>query len=128
MRSNRYLALLVGFLTILPAIYSLVFICIAARTALALSSGGRAPSETLRHLAPVHVGIMLLMLPLAVLYIVHAFNNAALKDDKRLVWIVILFMGLPVSAPIYWWLYLWRWERSGDDDRKIHAADRISTG
>jgi hypothetical protein len=107
MRPNRYLALLVGFFTILPTIYSLVFICIAAQTALALSSGGRPP-ETLRHLAVVHVGITLLMLPLAVFYIVHAFNNPALKDDKRLVWVVILFMGLPISAPIYWWLYIWR--------------------
>jgi hypothetical protein len=48
------------------------------------------------------------MFALMAFYIVHVFKNPALKDDRRALWAVVLFMGLPFSAPVYWWLFIWR--------------------
>jgi hypothetical protein len=54
-----------------------------------------------------HIGTMFVSLGLLVFYIVHVFKNAALAEDRRILWTLIIFMGSFVAMPVYWVLYVW---------------------
>jgi hypothetical protein len=115
MRITKPLAVVIGLFTIWPIIYFFLFMAFFVVTALTMfqqtpqhqSGPGFFP-----YIVIPHVGTMLLMFALMAFYIVHVFKNPALKDDRRALWAVVLFMGLPFSAPVYWWLFIWRPARS----------------
>jgi hypothetical protein len=66
------------------------------------------PPALFQYIFLPHIFTMLLTFVLVAFYIVHVFKNRALKDDRRVLWAVVLFMGGIVAAPIYWWLFIWR--------------------
>jgi hypothetical protein len=47
-------------------------------------------------------------------YVVHAFRNSEFRQETRIVWVIILFMGNMFAFPVYWWLYLRPWGRRTD--------------
>jgi hypothetical protein len=111
MRIKKPLAIVIGLFTIWPIIYLLLFMVFFVVTALTIfqqSSQHQAGPGFFPYIVIPHVGTMLLMFALIAFYIVHVFKNAALKDDRRVLWAVVLFMGLPFAAPVYWWLFIWR--------------------
>jgi hypothetical protein len=112
MRIRKPLAIVIGLFTIWPFIYMLLFIgvlVIAALTIVQQAHQQHAPGQAfLPYIFIPHIATILLMFALMAFYIVHVFKNADLKDDRRVLWAVVLFMGLPVSAPVYWWLFIWR--------------------
>lgn len=111
MRIGKPLALAIGLLTIWPALYLCLFMVFFVFMALTIFQ--QTPHQQFHpgffpYIVIPHVGTMLLMFALAAFYIVHVFKNAALKDDRRALWAVVLFAGLPFSAPVYWWIFIWR--------------------
>jgi di/tricarboxylate transporter len=41
-------------------------------------------------------------------FIVHAVNNAFVKQDERIIWIILfVFVGM-IVFPIYWYLKVWK--------------------
>ena len=111
MRIRKPLAILIGLFTIWPVLYLLlfmIFFVVMAFTIVRHAPQHQPDPGFFPYIVIPHVGTMLLMFALAVFYIVHVFKNAALKDDRRVLWAVVLFMGLPFSAPVYWWLFVWR--------------------
>ena len=113
MRIGKPLAIVIGLFTIWPIVYMLLFmgvLVVAALTIFQQAQQHRRPpgSGFLPYIFIPHIGTILLMFALIAFYIVHVFENAALKDDRRVLWAVVLFIGLPVSAPVYWWLFIWR--------------------
>jgi hypothetical protein len=106
MRIGKPLALVIGLLTIWPIIYMFLFM---ASIAIAIAGGfGQQQSPGFfPYLFVAHIVTMLIMFCLMAFYIVHVFKNAALKDDRRVLWAVVLFMGGPIAAPVYWWLFIW---------------------
>src|SRR5438876_1982940 len=111
MRIGKPLAVVIGLFTIWPIIYILLFLDFFVFMAFTIFQ--HAPQQQpdpgfFPYIVIPHVGTMLLMFALAAFYIVHVFKNPALKDDRRVLWTVVLFMGLPISAPVYWWLFIWR--------------------
>jgi hypothetical protein len=54
---------------------------------------------------------MLVTFALLALYVVHAFKTDRLASDKKVLWVIVLFLGNLVAFPIYWYLYMWRAER-----------------
>ena len=111
MRIGKPLAIVIGLFTIWPVIYIVLFLAFFVFMAFTISR--HAPQQQpdpgfFPCIVIPHVGTMLLMFALAAFYIVHVFKNPALKDDRRVLWAVGLFMGLPFSAPVYWWLFIWR--------------------
>ena len=111
MRIGKPLAVVIGLFTIWPIIYILLFLAFFVFMAFTIFQ--HAPQLQpdpgfFPYIVIPHVGTMLLMFALAAFYIVHVFKNPALKDDRRVLWAVVLFMGLPFSAPVYWWLFIWR--------------------
>lgn len=111
MRIGKPLAIVIGTITILPLIYLLFFMAFIMVTVLMTFQQAQQQEPGpgfFPYIAVLHVGTMLLMFALMAFYIVHVFKNAALKDDRRVLWVVVLFMGLPMAAPVYWWLFIWR--------------------
>ncbi len=113
MRIGKPLALIIGVLSIWPLIYVLLFMVFFAVTAFSFVSAAQQHHqpqgpEMMIYIFVPHILTMLLMFALIAFYIIHVFKNAAFKDDRRVLWAVVLFMGLPFSAPVYWWLFIWR--------------------
>lgn len=91
-----YLCLFVGFI-----VYSFGFAAPPAEG----DSGIPAP---FKYLFVLHLLTMLLMFVLMVIYIVHAFRTDLVPQDKKILWVVVLFFGSFLAMPIYWYLYMWR--------------------
>src|SRR5438552_13173609 len=112
MRIGKPLAIIIGLFTIWPIVYMLLFMAVFVIAALTIFQQAQHHSQPgpgfLPYIFIPHIATILLMFALIAFYIVHVFKNAALKDDRRVLWAVVLFMGLPLSAPIYWWLFIWR--------------------
>ena len=113
MRIGKPLAIVIGVFTIWPLIYCFAFMVFFVVTAFSFVNAAQqhhqpqGPGLMIYIFIP-HMLTMLLMFALMAFYIVHVFKNAVLKDDRRVLWAVVLFMGLPFSAPVYWWLFIWR--------------------
>ena len=73
-----------------------------------LQQGSARAPEPFEHFVVAHLSTMLLSVALLVFYIVHLFKNEALTGDKRTLWAIVLFMGLFIAMPVYWFLYVWR--------------------
>jgi hypothetical protein len=43
---------------------------------------------------------------LLVFYIIHVVKNKRIKDDMRIIWILIIFFGSMFAMPVYWYLYI----------------------
>jgi hypothetical protein len=114
MRIGKPLALVIGVITVWPFVYMLAFMVFFIVTAFSFVSAAQHPHQPppgpglMLYIFIPHILTMLLMFALMAFYIVHVFKNGALKDDRRVLWAVVLFMGLPFAAPIYWWLFVWR--------------------
>ena len=107
MRISRTLALVIGAASAWPVIYMVVFMAYMLFTFAQIPSSSSALSaDAFRYIFALHMITMLMMLGLLGFYISHVFKNAALRDDRRTLWALVLFMGGPVSMPIYWWLYV----------------------
>jgi len=42
------------------------------------------------------------------IYIKNVFKNERISQDKKALWVVVLFLGGFVAMPIYWYLYIWK--------------------
>jgi hypothetical protein len=47
-------------------------------------------------------------LGLLVFYIINVFNKEAIRDTMKILWVILLIFGGPISMPIYWYLYIWK--------------------
>lgn len=113
MRIGKPLAIVIGIFTIWPIVYMAFFIVWFAATAVTFFQHAQqhtpaGPPALFQYIVLPHLFTMLLTFVLIAFYIVHVFKNSALKDDRRVLWAVVLFMGGIVAAPIYWWLFIWR--------------------
>ena len=56
----------------------------------------------------VHLGAMLWIMILTVVYMVNIVKNPVLKNEMKAVWAVAVFMANVFVMPIYWYLHIWR--------------------
>lgn len=95
-----------ALLTLLPSAYLVFFMALFAVTAATSDSENGEPPIPFALLAALHIGTMVLVIVLLVIYIRDAYGNPRLPEDKRTFWAVVLFMGNMIAMPIYWWLYM----------------------
>lgn len=108
-RPSRPTTVLIGILSIWPFLYMLIFLGSFAFEWSAHQTGKRAAGADLfRYIFPLHCGTMLIILASTGIYIFHAYKTDRIADDKRVLWVIILFLGNMVAFPVYWYLYLWR--------------------
>jgi len=60
----------------------------------------------------VHFIAMLLGMALLVAYILDVVNNPRVPPDKRVMWVLIIFLGSFIGMLLYWFSYL----RHGSDE------------
>ena len=109
MNITKPLALIIGMVTLLPGVYMALFFA----TFLAGFGSERSPDRmpvfgSFETMMALHLGTMLLSVLLLVFYIVHAFKNPQLQQDKRILWVIVLFFGNVIAGIVYWWIYVWR--------------------
>ena len=112
MRLSRPVAILVGFLTLLPLVYMVYFFVTIASTFVQASPGAHADSgafgRSFQLLMALHLSAMLLTFLLLAFYIVHVFKCPAFTDNRRVLWALVIFFGSFVGMGVYWYLNIWR--------------------
>lgn len=101
---SKGVSLLIGLATLWPPIYLVLFLSTIGF--LFVEHGNQAGFGWFKYIFPLHCLTMLLSFGLTAVYIVHAFKTDRFAPDKRVLWVIILFMGNMLAFPIYWWLYL----------------------
>jgi hypothetical protein len=107
-KPSKPVAYFIAVLTVWPPIYFCLFLSFMAFTFVSFGSHAAKPPgiDLFRYIFPLHLLTMLLMFALTAVYIVHAFRTDELAQDKRMLWVIILFLGSMFAFPIYWWFYL----------------------
>lgn len=107
---SRTTTILLGILTVWPFLYFLLFIGVLffGFASTSITALDRPSFDIFRLIMPLHLLTMLLMFTLTAVYIIHAFRTDRIAEDKRVLWVVVLFLGNMMAFPIYWYLYLWR--------------------
>ena len=107
MRISKPVALLIGLVTLLPVVYMFVFI----GSMFGGVSGDRQLIPvfgTFERMMVFHISVMLLSFVLLGFYIFHAFKNESLASDKRILWVLVIFMGNVFGMAAYWYAHIWR--------------------
>jgi uncharacterized membrane protein (DUF485 family) len=106
---SRRAVLVIGGLTIWPFVYAAMFVSVFAYTWLSVPQRPGAGEPLLfKYIFPLHCLTMLLMFALTGIYVFHAYKTDRIAADKKVLWVLILFLGNLVAFPIYWYLHMWR--------------------
>jgi hypothetical protein len=94
--------------TLWPIAYMLLFILVVGVSTV---QGGGDPDNDpflipFGLLIALHLGTMLVVVGLLVVYIIDVFRNPRLEETHRVLWAIVLFMGNAIAMPVYWWLYM----------------------
>jgi hypothetical protein len=123
---GRPVKLLIGALTLWPFVYLVLFFAFsfASFFIMAGHAGGAEASHSAG--APIafavlfiaHLGTMLMMLALIAFYIVYLFKTDRVRQDKKALWAVVLFLGNMLAIPVFFWIYVWpdQWPRTAERD------------
>jgi hypothetical protein len=91
----------VGALTVWPVIYFFVFIGVV------LVSVGRSGADGPGlWLFVVHIVTMIIGFALLAVYAIDIFKNRGVREDRRVMWLLlVLFLNAPAML-VYWWHYM----------------------
>ncbi|HNU82823.1 MAG TPA: hypothetical protein PKO05_05280 [Thermoanaerobaculia bacterium] len=113
MTIRKPLALVIGGLTLLPAVLLAIAFALFLLLVVAGEGHHRGPGYgLLATMIGLFVVTILLIIGLLVFYIAHLFKNPRLQQETRILWVLVLFLsnqaGLGfVACIIYWWLHIW---------------------
>lgn len=101
-----------GAATIWPVAYMVILLAVVFGLALAFAGrempAPEGPPVWLLALFALHALTILWALGLMIFYMIDAFRNERVAQDKKVLWAVMLFFGNLLAMPIYWYLYIWR--------------------
>lgn len=113
---NKSKKIFIGFLSFLPLlvtigffIYFLSFISTIPFQDLN-QNNEEPPAWLLTHIFSfVAMAILLAFVHLGLLiyFIIHAINNPRVKNDERIIWILVFIFVSTVGFPIYWGIRIW---------------------
>jgi hypothetical protein len=110
-RPSRFATVLISVLTVWPLIYLCLFIGFMTYSFTAAHSTANqdtAVPALFAYVFVLHLLTMLLIFVLMTIYIVHVFRTDLIPNDKKVLWVVVIFFGSFIAMPIYWYLYMWR--------------------
>ena len=96
---NRTKQLLLGLVTVLPLVYLVYFMIAMFKL--------RIPFDLM---IKMQLGAAVVIIALLIYYIRHVYTSKVLQDNKKTMWLIILFFGYPISMPVYWYLNIWKSE------------------
>jgi|SRR5687768_13979739 len=106
MHVSRPLAAVLGLVTLWPPVYFVAFIGFMFTTVFWPEPQGF--DRVFEAVFVAHLLTMLIIMGLLAFYVVHLFKNETLRDDRRVLWAVVLFMGNVFAFPVYWYLHVWQ--------------------
>jgi len=106
MRISRLGAALLLAPTIYPLLYFLAFF--GTFWSDRAADGSLPIFGSLEVMQRFHLAAMLVGFVVAIFFVVHAFKRAGFSSEQRLLWVVLLILGGLFSAPVYWYLFIWR--------------------
>lgn len=108
-KPSKSVAYVIAVLTVWPPVYFCLFLAFIAFSfsSIANHPGGGTPRiDLFAYVIPIHLLTMLLMFALTAVYVVHAFRSDEVAQDRRVLWVIILFFGNMFAFPVYWWFYM----------------------
>ncbi|HEY9283512.1 MAG TPA: hypothetical protein VIP46_08665 [Pyrinomonadaceae bacterium] len=101
-----------GAATIWPVAYMIILLVVVFGLAFAFAGrempAPERPPVWLLALFALHALTILSVLGLMIFYMIDAFRNERVAQDKKVLWAVMLFFGNLIAMPVYWYLYIWR--------------------
>ncbi|HYE74548.1 MAG TPA: hypothetical protein VEF04_14510 [Blastocatellia bacterium] len=111
---NKPIKLLLGIATLLPFAY-VIFLFISLflhfTSLIFRIPQGSIFVDWFDTMFIVHLGAMLWIMVLTVIYMVHIVKNPVLKNEMKAIWAVAVFMVNVFAMPFYWYLNIWRERR-----------------
>jgi hypothetical protein len=104
-------AIALAVVTAWPIVYIVLFICTAFVMIVSDVSGGGQSSQppvAMMIILPLHFLTMLVMLALLAVYVADVFKTDRIAQDKKALWVVVLFLGNVIAMPVYWYTYIWK--------------------
>lgn len=97
-------------LLLVPTIYPLIYLLAFFVTFLSerAADGSLPIFGSVENIQRFHLAAMLVGFAVVILYVAHSLRRAEFSSDQRLLWVVLLILGGLFSAPIYWYLFVWR--------------------
>ena len=115
MHITRTRALILAVFTVWPFFYMLLFMAFVFGSFFWAGMGphpGPGPNSGMpvmfMALFAMHFATMLEIFALLVIYVIHLFKTAAMPQDRKALWAVVLFLGNMFAMPVYWYLYIWK--------------------
>jgi hypothetical protein len=110
---NKFGKVVLGFLTIWPILYIILFILFICSMVMvpvlqkeAPESNG--PGYSMIALFGLHGLTMLIGIFLFAFYIIHAARNTKIEGLEKIIWILIIAVVGFVTMPIYWYVHIWK--------------------
>lgn len=107
MSKNKKLFL--GFLTFWPFAYMLIFFLFIFGAIFAGPGDGSGLIPiSMAVIFPLHLITMLVAFGMMIYYIVDIFKNKNVKEEYRVIWVLVLFLGGILGSPVYWYMNIWK--------------------
>jgi uncharacterized membrane protein len=114
-RLSKSRRLLLGLLSVLPLVLTVVYIIIFFSFFIRLFNHAQDqfafPEMMLEHIG-LMIGVVLLLLfvklGLLIYFIVHVVNNTFIDGTERMVWILVFIFAGIIGFPVYWYMRIWK--------------------
>ncbi len=126
MNLNKSTKIILGILTFLPLLFTISILGFIAFNFFSVffSQEPKMPLmlfSYLSYILPYAFLIILLALGLFIFYIAHIIQNSFLDTEKRILWIVVVFLVYGFAIPIYWYIHIWK-----ENSAKATKADKLT--
>lgn len=75
-----------------------------------LTDGEEFPFQFFSRMAPFIIIVLIsivIQLSLIIYFCIHAFNNKAVRQEERVIWLVVFIFAGSIALPVYWILRIW---------------------
>ncbi|MBP6687824.1 MAG: hypothetical protein KA160_08195 [Lacibacter sp.] len=118
----------IGFLAFLPLIASAVFLiyffaAIFPEILRMEHEHGNVPPEfffgnMMGFIASIII-LFFIQIGLMIYFIIHAINNKRVKNEERIIWVLLFIFVSTIAYPIYWGIRIWPEEKSDSNFVKM---------
>ena len=108
MKVKKSIAIIWGFFTLLPVVTFFYTMYIFGENPIDPGENFKAWDihfQQVKQIMFVSQGILFAVL---MSYIVYLFRTKHVRQDKKALWAVVLFLGNFVAMPIFWYHYVWK--------------------
>jgi len=114
--SNRY-KIFTGILSIMPIILFGVYIIMFITSMISIVGNADHfeddPFAIFSRFGAIFIALIcfaLFALADLIFFLIHAINNKALKDNERIIWVLVFVFAGMIGYPIYWYMRIYKAE------------------